>query len=113
MEEYEVTHRPERNRFELEKNGMTAFVEYEVEDGHYAYHRSSPSGRKGDCGSSGRSNLQICCRTRSETESDMFVCCSLAEAASGGINGTSSDTAGDVSNAFSPEDYTDCHRLEY
>lgn len=33
MEEYEVTHRPERNRFELEKNGMTAFVEYEVEDG--------------------------------------------------------------------------------
>ena len=33
MEEYEVIHRPERNRFELEKNGMTAFVEYEVEDG--------------------------------------------------------------------------------
>ena len=28
MEEYEVIHRPERNRFELEKNGMTAFVEY-------------------------------------------------------------------------------------
>ena len=27
MEEYEVIHRPERNRFELEKNGMTAFVE--------------------------------------------------------------------------------------
>lgn len=26
MEEYEVIHRPERNRFELEKNGMTAFV---------------------------------------------------------------------------------------
>ena len=30
MEEYEVIHRPERNRFELEKNGMTAFVEYEA-----------------------------------------------------------------------------------
>ena len=31
--DYEVKHRPERNRFELEKDGMTAFVEYEVEDG--------------------------------------------------------------------------------
>ena len=31
--DYEVKHRPERNRFELEKDGMTAFGEYEVEDG--------------------------------------------------------------------------------
>ena len=30
---YEVNHRPERRRFELEKDGMTAFVEYELEDG--------------------------------------------------------------------------------
>lgn len=30
---YEVNHRPERKRFELEKEGMTAFVEYELEDG--------------------------------------------------------------------------------
>ena len=33
MEEYEVIHRPERNRFEFEKNVITSFVEYEVEDG--------------------------------------------------------------------------------
>lgn len=30
---YEVIHRPERHRFEIEKEGMTAFVEYELEDG--------------------------------------------------------------------------------
>lgn len=32
MEEYEVIHCPERNHFEPEENGVTAFVEYEAED---------------------------------------------------------------------------------
>lgn len=31
--EYVVNHRPERRRFELEQDGMTAFVEYEQEEG--------------------------------------------------------------------------------
>lgn len=60
MEEYEVIHRPERNRFELEKNGMTAFVEYEVEDGALdIMHTIVPPslGRKGNCGRTGRSDL--------------------------------------------------------
>lgn len=33
MTTFEVTHRPERHRFEIEKEGMTAFVEYELEEG--------------------------------------------------------------------------------
>lgn len=33
MMEYKVIHCPERQRFELERDGMTAFVEYELEDG--------------------------------------------------------------------------------
>lgn len=33
MEEYEVIYCLEWNCFELEKNGMIVFVEYEVEDG--------------------------------------------------------------------------------
>ena len=103
MEEYEVTHRPERNRFELEKNGMTAFVEYEGEDGTLdIMHTIVPPPLEGK----GIAAALV------EATYKYAAGQGLAEAASGGINGTSSDTAGDVSKAFSPEDYTDCHRLE-
>ena len=112
MEEYEVTHRPERNRFELEKNGMTAFVEYEVEDGTLDIMHTivpPPLEGKGIAAALVEATYKY---AAGQGLKPMFVCRSLAEAASGGINGTSSNTVGDVSKAFSPEDYTDCHRLE-
>lgn len=89
MEEYEVIHRPERNRFELEKNGMTAFVEYEVEDGALDIMHTivpPPLEGKGIAAALVEATYKYASAPGVEAQSNVFVCCRMAETASGGIN---------------------------
>ena len=48
--EYTVNHYPEKHRFEVVEDGLTAYVEYRL--GHYPYHCPKTLGRAWDCGDS-------------------------------------------------------------
>ena len=49
--EYTVNHYPEKHRFEVVEDGLTAYVEYRLR-GHYPYHCPKKLGRAWDCGDS-------------------------------------------------------------
>ena len=50
--EYTVNHYPEKHRFEVVEDGLTAYVEYRLSLGHYPYHCPKKLGRAWDCGDS-------------------------------------------------------------
>ena len=51
--EYTVNHYPEKHRFEVVEDGLTAYVEYRLRClGHYPYHCPKKLGRAWDCGDS-------------------------------------------------------------
>ena len=45
--EYNVKHDEKRHRFEYDRNGLMAFVEYDLEDGYISYPCSDTDGRYG------------------------------------------------------------------